>query len=182
VIHVKGAATIAAPFSEGSTMTASLFKPAVAVLAAWMGLSAGAVNLSPAETVTVFEAAGLQLRDGGFAIEGCASALKPQAEPVVLETGKPAGVLVYLGRSACFAESQSGHVALLVKGDDGRWAMRMAFVPGVEVVRQPTSNLSWPDLGVANPGGCMPLYRYDGSRYQRHAQKALQPGGCQFRE
>lgn len=153
---------------------------ALLVCAALPGVRAAA--LAPAEAAAVFEAAGLKPRDGAWAIEGCASVLKPQTEAVPLEAGKPAGVLVYLGRSSCFAESPGGNVALVVRGDDGRWAMRMDFVPGVEVVRQPTSNLGWPDLGVANPGGCMPIYRYGGSTYERHAQKSLQPGGCQFRQ
>lgn len=161
-------------------MRASIFLPAVLALALGAGTRAQAVL--PGESTAVFEAAGLKPRDGAWAIDGCASVLRPQAETLVLEAGKPPGVLVYLGRSACFAESSGGNVALLAQADDGRWAMRMEFVPGVEVVRQPTSNLGWPDLGVANPGGCMPIYRYDGSRYQRHSQKALQPGGCQFRE
>lgn len=152
---------------------------AVAMLACVAALAA---PLAPTEAAAVFDAAGLKPRDGAWAIDGCASVLKPQTEAVSLEAGKPAGVLVYLGRSSCFAESQGGNVALVAQGDDGRWAMRMDFVPGVEVVRQPTSNLGWPDLGVANPGGCMPVYRYNGSAYERHAQKSLQPGGCQFRQ
>lgn len=152
---------------------------------AWAMLAcmvAQSAPLAPADAAAVFEAAGLKPRDGAWTIDGCASALKPQTEAVALESGKPAGVLVYLGRSSCFAESQGGNVALVAKGDDGRWALRMPFVPGVEVVRQPTGNLGWPDLGVANPGGCMPVYRYNGSAYERHAQKSLQPGGCQFRQ
>ena len=55
-------------------------------------------------------------------------------------------------------------------------------MPGVEVVRQETAHAGLPDLGVANPGGCMPIYRWDGRRYAVASQKALQPGGCQFRE
>ncbi len=151
-----------------------------AVLTAWACV-AQAAPLS-AETAAVYEAAGLKPRDGAWAIDGCASVLKPQTEAVPLEAGKPAGVLVYLGRSTCFAESQGGNVALVVRGDDGRWQRKLDFVPGVEVVPQPTGHLGWPDLGVANPGGCMPVYRYDGSAYVRHAQKSLQPGGCQFRQ
>jgi hypothetical protein len=141
-----------------------------------------AAPLAPAEAAAVFEAAGLTPRDGAYAIEGCASLLKPQTESLALESGKHPGVLVYLGRSSCFAETQGGNVALFVRGDDGRWQRKLDFVPGVEVVRQPTSNLGWPDLGVANPGGCMPIYRFNGSDYERHSQKALQPGGCQFRQ
>ncbi|HEU4458851.1 MAG TPA: hypothetical protein VFR90_06985 [Methylibium sp.] len=155
----------------------------LAWLAAAATAPAAAEPLDAAQRAAVLEAAGLKPRDGGtFAIEGCASVLKPQLESIALEAGRPAGVLVYLGPSRCFAETQGGNVALLAVDANGRWSMPMAFVPGVEVVRQPTSNAGWPDLGVANPGGCMPVYRHDGTRYARIGQKALQPGGCQFRE
>lgn len=158
---------------------------AVSALAALAAMTCGAALGGPlpsTEVAAVLEAAGMKPRDGGHAIEGCASMLKPQTEAIALEAGKPAGVLIYVGPSRCFAEGRGGNVALFAKADDGRWTMRMDFVPGVEVASQPTSNLGWPDLGVANPGGCMPIYRYDGSTYRRHSQKALQPGGCQFRE
>lgn len=135
----------------------------------------------PTEVAAVYEAAGLRQHDGAWRLASCPTPLKPSPESIALAPGQ-AGLLVYLGPSRCFAETQGGNVALYAKAADGRWTQKLDFVPGVEVARQATSNLGWPDLGVANPGGCMPIYRYDGERYRRVSQKALQPGGCQFRQ
>jgi hypothetical protein len=146
-----------------------------------MGAFATAAPLTPGDVAAVYAAAGLVARDGAFRLEGCPTALRPQPEGIDLAPSV-SGVLVYLGTSACFPETQGGNVALFVKDEAGRWVDRFGWLPGVEVIRQPTAEGGWPDLGVANPGGCMPVYRYDGSRYVRHAQKAVQPGGCQFRQ
>ena len=163
----------------------------VRLIAAALGLglpvaATSAGPLAPADVAAVYQAAGLQQREGAYRVDGCSAALKPQAEAIDLAAdstvSRAAGVLVYVGASPCFGETQGGNVALFVKDDDGRWTDRFGFLPGVEVLRQATSNLGWADLGVANPGGCMPVYRWNGSRYERHAQKAVQPGGCNFRE
>lgn len=138
--------------------------------------------LPPEELDAIHRAAGLQLRDGGHYREGCTTPLKPQAEMLDLDGDGRPEVLLYLAASRCFAESLGGNVALFVKDAQGRWVERLGYVPGVEVMVQATGNAGLPDLGVANPGGCMPIYRWDGTRYARLSQKALQPGGCQFRE
>lgn len=160
-------------------------RPLRAALAAAGGLlavaCATAAPLPSADVAAVYAAAGLVARDGAYRLDGCATPLRPQAEAIDLAPSVP-GVLVYLGASACFAETQGGNVALFVKDDAGRWVERLGWVPGVEVIRQPSGEGGWPDLGVANPGGCMPVYRHEGERYVRHSQKALQPGGCQFRQ
>ncbi len=140
-----------------------------------------AAPVPAADVAAIYEAAGLRARDGAYSLEDCATPLRPQTEAIELGASRP-GVLVYLGASKCFPETQGGNVALFVKDDAGRWVDRFGWLPGVEVIRQATSEGGWPDLGIANPGGCMPIYRYEGSRYARHSQKALQPGGCQFRE
>lgn len=136
---------------------------------------------SPGDLAALYDAAGLRARDGAYYLEGCATPLRPQTETVDLAP-QVQGVLIYLGTSKCFPDTQGGNVAVFVKDADGRWVDRSDWIPGVEVVAQPSSGAGWADLGVANPGGCMPVYRYDGRRYGRHSQKALQPGGCQFRE
>lgn len=138
--------------------------------------------LPPEDLAAIHRAAGLQARDGGHYREGCPTPLKPQPEVLDLDRDGRPEVLLYLAASRCFAESSGGNVALFIQDAEGRWVERLGYVPGVEVIVQPAGPLGLPDLGVANPGGCMPIYRWDGSRYAPHSQKALQPGGCQFRQ
>lgn len=141
-----------------------------------------APGLAAEDLAAIHAAAGLQARDGGHYREGCATPLKPQTEVLDLDRDGRPEVLLYLAASRCFADSLGGNVALFVRDAQGRWVERLGYVPGIEVIVQPTANAGLPDLGVANPGGCMPIYRWDGTRYAAFAQKALQPGGCQFRQ
>jgi hypothetical protein len=133
------------------------------------------------ERAAVYRAALLEPRDGSHYREGCAAALRPDTEVLDLDRDGQAEVLVYLGPSPCFAETQGGNVALFMKDAQGRWIDRLGFVPGVEVVLQEGPGSGLPDLGVANPGGCMLVYRWNGSRYVQASQRAIQPGGCQVR-
>lgn len=152
----------------------------VLVLAAGSTLAAPA--LGEAERAEVFAAAGLLARDGGHYRDGCDTPLRPSLDPVDLNGDGRAEALLYLAASRCFPESQGGNVALFARDASGRWIERLGYVPGVEAVVQASRQHGWADLGVANPGGCMPVYRWDGKVYVRTSQKALQPGGCQFRE
>lgn len=69
-----------------------------------------------------------------------------------------------------------------MKDEAGRWSDRLGFVTGVEVVAQSTIHLGLPDLGVANPGRCRLVYRWDGRRYAYAShQRAIQRDGCQLR-
>lgn len=147
--------------------------------------AAAAPALSAGERAEVFEAAALRADGGGWLRAGCATPLQADAEALDLDGDGRAEALLYLGPSRCFPGGEAGSVALFMRDRDdpaGRWVERLGFVPGVEVVRQEAAPGGLPDLGVANPGGCMPIYRWDGQRYRPASQKALQPGGCQFRE
>ena len=158
---------------------------ALAALAGAAPAAFGAPALSAEDRAAVYQAAGLRADGAAWRREGCATPLKPDTEPLDLDGDGQPEVLLYLGPSACFPGGRAGNVALFMKerGDPGgAWIERLGFVPGVEVVRQETAHAGLPDLGVANPGGCMPIYRWDGRRYAVASQKALQPGGCQFRE
>jgi len=158
---------------------------AQATLGAVAPAAFAAPGLSAEDRAAVYRAAGLSADGAAWRREGCATPLKPDTELQDLDGDGEPEVLLYLGPSACFSGGRAGNVALFMKerGDPGgAWIERLGFVPGVEVVRQETAHAGLPDLGVANPGGCMPIYRWDGRRYVAASQKALQPGGCQFRE
>ncbi len=149
--------------------------------AATPGFAQG-LALSDAERAAVYQAAGLQPQGAGYVRAGCDTPLRPGTELRDLNRDGQPEVLLYLGPSRCFPESLGGNVALFMKDERGLWVDRFGFLPGVEVVEQGTGPLGLPDLGVANPGGCMPVYRWNGSAYRQVSQKAVQPGGCQFRQ
>jgi hypothetical protein len=160
---------------------------ASSVAAIWLALAClsspahGAdAPLSAEERAAVFRAAGLQPRDGAYRRAGCEMPLKTDAE--VLRLAGKRAVLVYLGASRCLAGGENGNVGLFIEDEAGRWVDRLGFVPGVEVVVQEGSSVDMPDIGVANESGCMPVYRWDGNRYAPFSQRAIQPGGCQFRQ
>lgn len=166
-----------------SRRLAGTLAPAAFALAA--SAAAAAPALSAEDRAAVYQAAGLRADGAAWRREGCATPLRPDTELIDLDGDGQPEVLLYLGPSACFPGGRAGNVALFMKerGEPGAaWTERLGFVPGVEVVRQETAHAGLPDLGVANPGGCMPVYRWDGRRYGVASQKALQPGGCQFRE
>lgn len=159
---------------------ARLFITTLALLCAAAG--AGAAALGEAERAAILAAAGLRAEGGAFLKGDCPTPLRPSIEPVDLDGDGRAEALVYLGPSRCFEQSLGGNVGLYMRDAEGRWVERLGYAPGVEAVPQTARALGMPDLGVASPGGCMPIFRWDGLRYVRVAQKALQPGGCQFRE
>lgn len=155
------------------------------LFAALVVLGPGSPSAQPAlsaeDRTAVYAAAGLQARGASHYRPGCDTPLRPDTELLDLDGDGQTEVLVFVGPSPCFEETQGGNVALFMKDASGRWTDRLGFVPGVEVVRQATTHLGLPDLGLANPGGCMLVYRWDGSRYAQASQRAIQPGGCQLR-
>ena len=149
------------PFAFSRLLAGGL---ALAALAAAAPAAFGAPPLSAEDRAAVYRAAGLRADGAAWRREGCATPLKPDTELLDLDGDGQPEVLLYLGPSACFPEGRAGNVALFMKapGDPGAtWTERLGFVPGVEVVRQETVHAGLPDLGVANPGGCMPIYRCD---------------------
>jgi hypothetical protein len=152
-----------------------------------VGLAPVAATAQPAalgadELAALYQAAGLRAQGTAFLRSGCATPLHPSFELRDLDRDGRTDVLLYVGPSDCFPESLGGNVALFMRDPAGRWIDRFGFVPGVEVIDQGAGPTGLPDLGVANPGGCMPVYRWNGERYLASSQKAIQPGGCQFRQ
>lgn len=155
---------------------------AMGLALASLAAPAHAAALGEAERAAVYAAAGLRAHGDAYLREACATPLRPSLEVRDLDRDGRAEVFLYLGPSDCFPESLGGNVALFMKDASGRWVDRFGFLPGVEVVEQAAGPSGLPDLGIANPGGCMPVYRWNGERYLPSSQKALQPGGCQFRQ
>lgn len=147
-----------------------------------IGPATGATAPSPgSDEAAVFAAAGLQRRGNDHYREACTTALKPQTERLDINHDGRDEVLLFLASSPCFGPARGGNVALFMQNASGAWVDLLGFLPGVEVLPTGGEHLGYADLGVANPGGCMAVYHWNGSAYVHAANRAIEPGGCQFR-
>lgn len=154
---------------------------AVAV-SALIAPAAGAAAPRPdSAEAAVYAAAGLQARGSEYYREACATALKPQTERLDINRDGRDEVLLFVASSTCFGPARGGNVALFMQDAGGAWVDLFGFLPGVEVLPTGGEHLGYADLGVANPGGCMAVYHWNGSAYAHAANRAIEPGGCQFR-
>ena len=150
----------------------------IALIAPATGLTAPRPG---SDEAAVYAAAGLQARDGEYYREACGTALKPQTERLDINHDGRDEVLLFVASSTCFGPARGGNVALFMRDANGAWVDRFGFLPGVEVLPTGGEHLGHADLGVANPGGCMAVYHWNGSAYAHAANRAIEPGGCQFR-
>lgn len=133
------------------------------------------------EEAAVYAAAGLVAAEGGWRRADCATLFKPAIERLDIDRDGRDEFALFVGPSACFAETARGNVALFKREPDGRWSERLGWAPGVEIVPTGASTAGHADLGVATPGGCLAVFRWDGQRYVHALNRAIEPGGCQFR-
>lgn len=152
------------------------------LLLALLGPAASAAPLGEADRRALFQAAGLVPQGEGWGLADCAGDLRPEVELHDLDGDGRSEAALFLVASRCLPQHPGGSVGVYARSADGGWRPILARDPGVELVPQPGRTEGWRDLGLATSGGCMPLYRWDGQQYRRHAQKTLQPGGCSFRE
>lgn len=147
-------------------------------------IATAALAASPpagSDEAAVLEAARLSPRDGAYYLAGCPTAFKPDTERVDVDRDGRDEIVLLLGPSRCFAESSGGNVALFKRDAQGRWADVLGFAPGVELVPLEQTTQGFKDLGLANPGGCMGVFRWNGQAYAHALNRAIEPGGCQFR-
>ena len=126
-------------------------------------------------------AAGLRWQGGAHFREGCTTPFKPATERIDINRDGRDEIAVFLAPSRCFNETSGGNLALLMKTEGGQWVELLGFAPGVELVPVGGATLGFIDLGVANPGGCMGVFRWNGKAYAHALNRAIEPGGCQFR-
>lgn len=151
---------------------------ALTVSTALMALAAPAPG---SDEAAVFAAAGLTARDGTHHRAGCPTAFKPATERIDINRDGRDEIALFLGSSACFGQSLGGNVALFMRGADGGWTELLGYAPGVELVPVGGSTQGFIDLGLASPGGCMAVMRWNGQAYVHALNRAIEPGGCQFR-
>lgn len=133
------------------------------------------------DEAAVYAAAGLSPAEGGWKRAGCATLFKPATERLDVDRDGRAEIALFLGPSPCFPETAGGNIALFARDADGRWVERLGWPPGVELVPTGAATAGHADLGVANPGGCLAVFRWNGSGYAHALNRAIEPGGCQFR-
>lgn len=154
---------------------------AFTALAALTPLEALAAPIPGSDEAAVFAAAGLTARDGAYFREACPTPLKPATERIDIDRDGRDEVALFMGPSGCFGQSLGGNVALFMKGADGSWRELLGYAPGVELVPVGGSTQGFIDLGLASPGGCMAVMRWNGQAYAHALNRAIEPGGCQFR-
>lgn len=141
---------------------------------------AAAPNLGSDETAVV-RAAGLTQKDGAYYLSGCAAAFKPDTERLDVNRDGRDEIVLLLGPSRCFSETAGGNLALFSQAADGSWRELIGFSPGVELVPLERATQGFTDPGLVNPGGCMAVFRWNGTAYLHASNRAIEPGGCQFR-
>ncbi|WP_428415625.1 hypothetical protein [Methylibium sp.] len=161
--------------------TTALGFPALVVSVLLAPAASSAAPLSDSDEAAVYAAAGLQARGSEYYREACATALKPQTERLDINRDGRDEMLLFVASSTCFGPARGGNVALFMRDARGAWIDLFGFLPGVEVLPTGGEHLGYADLGVANPGGCMAVYHWNGSAYSHAANRAIEPGGCQFR-
>jgi hypothetical protein len=163
-------------------MSASFF---ARVFCLGLAILAGAAQATPptlgSDEAAVVQAAGLSQRDGAYYLKGCAAAFKPDTERLDVNRDGRDEIVLLLGPSRCFDESAGGNLALFTQGADGSWRELLGFFPGVELVPLERATQGFTDLGLVNPGGCMAVFRWNGTAYVVAGNRAIEPGGCQFR-
>ncbi len=154
---------------------------AIVLLLGSAAAARAAAPLPGSDEAAVYAAAGLIPADGGWKREGCATLFKPGTERLDVDGDGRAEVVLYLGPSPCFTETAGGNIGLFQRGADGRWVERLGWPPGVELMATGAATAGFADLGIANPGGCMAVFRWNGQGYAHALNRAIEPGGCQFR-
>lgn len=128
------------------------------------------MDLSEAERVAVFKAAGANQRKGKWII--CvppAGAGAPEPEGAVIDSvrdlngdGRPEAV-VSEGGSYCYGFTGVGF-QLLSKQSDGGWRV-ITGDTGMPTFLKTKGVGGWPDISVGGPGFCFPVQRWNGKAY-----------------
>jgi len=72
----------------------------------------------------------------------------------------------------CYGRA-GGHMDLLIKNSSGQWVSQFGFGGMYEILA--TQNLGFPDIEIQGPGMCLPVWRWDGKKYDLFKQ--CPPGG-----
>ena len=144
--------------------------------AAWAGSTAAAPPnpaqplpaLSPAaERQLIAQATGgrFSARRGETLNKDCNQKVPYTAEVVDLNRdGQPEVLTSEFG--SCVGGRVGSTMDLYVRDKQGRWRAQFGF-PGI-FMPQATRHGGWPDVGVGGPGTCMPVWRWNGQRYDIH--------------
>lgn len=131
---------------------------------------AGPMQLSSAERVAAFRAAGFK-REGGH-WRSCGDPGTTSYTPGAIESvadrngdGLPEAVITE-GSSYCFGMTGSGF-ALVSKQPGGSWRL-ISGGPGIANFLPTRGVGGWPDIEIGGPGFCFPVERWNGRAYTLH--------------
>ena len=82
-----------------------------------------------------------------------------------------------LGGNSCTSGMDGSTITLWIKNAHGSYAMNLGFPAGGWTVLE-TSNMGYPDIAIGGAGFCEAVWRWDGTTYQHHGNREIEPGGC----
>lgn len=124
-------------------------------------------NLSPADKVAAFKAAGFKLN--GKQWRACDDPTPTYTPGVIQEVrdingdGQPE-VVITEGGTYCYGNTGAGY-SLVSKQTNGRWKL---ITNGVGILTFLTTKGvgGWPDIEIGGPGFCFPVERWNGQTYK----------------
>lgn len=126
-----------------------------------------------ADAKIVAEATGQSFKalEGQIFDKDCEETVDYAAEVVDLNgDGQPEVFTMKYG--PCYGRG-GGEMDLLIKDRSGQWVSQFGFSGSYEILG--TSNLGFPDIEILGPGMCLPVWRWNGSKYDLFKQ--CPPGG-----
>ncbi|MFZ1321467.1 MAG: hypothetical protein WAT71_07925 [Ignavibacteria bacterium] len=84
------------------------------------------------------------------------------AELIELNKDDQPEVLVNLGQS-CMSGIAGNFIELYIKDISGKWNAQFGFDGFPNILE--TTNLGFPDIEIAGPGFCFPVWRWNGEKY-----------------
>jgi hypothetical protein len=132
-------------------------------------LLAAAISAPFAEQAVIFRAAGFTRNGGAWKSGNCKGAESDSYEPGTIDTyrdlngdGRPEAVVTE-GGAICYGMTGT-HFWLLSKQANGSWKRihDETAIPDFLATKGPGG---WPDIQLAGPGFCFPVWRWNGTSY-----------------
>jgi hypothetical protein len=122
------------------------------------------LQISSAELAALHKAVGLTEHNGKL-VDTCEQVVQPENEVIDLNgDGKPEVFVVISG--TCYGAAGS-QLSLFIKDGQGRWKDNFGF-PSSGYRLLATRNKDYPDIEIAGPGVCLPIWRWNGVRYNAY--------------
>lgn len=121
-----------------------------------------ATQVPPAELQNLYAVMGLKTHNGEL-LDACDTPVTPETEVTDLNGDGQPEVFVWVGGS-CYGAA-GGELSLFIKGKKERWEQNLGFSAGGYTLLKTRSH-GYPDIEVAGPGVCLPVWRWSGKAYE----------------